>query len=358
MSTMSSDRSQRMRPYLRGVSALISLVANTAASAPIEETLADRLASEPFVRGCVGDDGGEIVVYVESTYLHESSPLQRRLSAALHQWSTPGPVHLRSFDAGETETSCDNLPAPWPTPHDARVTMHLTLARGADDQFAAVDAVIQRRGVCRQIRLHRDEWSDYCAAARPLEPLELVRPASSPFSQPAPTPAHKPDGSTLLTVGIVLSAMGQPASIAATVLTWEGRDDAHHTLIPSAAYNLVALGVLAQGVALRGHFNARRDQARGVVRRPDKVLAAGAALLVVGVTAEVLALVEVSTTIEPRYMVIPLAALSQAPVVAGATLLAYGIGYRQGLRRSPRKRWAVAPRLAPGQLGLALTGRF
>lgn len=357
MSTMSLDRSQRMRPYLCSISALISLVATTAASAPIEATLADRLASEPFVRGCVGDDGGEIVVYVESTYLHESNALQRRLSAALHQWSTPGPVHLRGFDAGEAETSCDTLPTPWPTPPDARVTMHLTLARGADDQFAAVDAVIQRRGACRQIRLHRDEWSDYCTATRPAQSWQPATPAP-PRSEPRPPLTRERDGSDLLVAGVVLSTLSQTTGVAAAALAWEGQDGARQVLVPFAAFNLIAVGVLAQGVALRGQFNARRDQARGVARRPDEILAAGAVLLVVGATTGAVALVEVLTNTESDHVTIPLAALSQVPVVTGAALLAYGLGYHQGLRRSTGKRWALAPRLAPGQLGLALTGRF
>lgn len=363
------------RDHLRwSFSALLALYAGSAGAAPSAASVEDALADPDFIRGCVGDVDGEVFVYVEETYVDQASALQLSFAAGLHRWSTTARIRFRAFDEGEHEASCAAIPTPSATPgDDPRLTMYLTLSKGADDRFSAVDVVIQRRDGCRQVTLRCGAWIDDCGAVRrrrrsPSTAVVTASPALAARPRPPALPqTGGRDGSGLLIAGGVFGALGTVAHILRpTVGEVEGMDrgGALAVFFAGPSFNLLALGLLTGGASLRGSRDGRHHHASESAGRAGGFITGGGIMLAAGVSSWAAGIAQFvqsersSDTTCTAICAFSLSAIGQMSTVAGAGLLGYGVAFRENLQRADRRRFAMAPQLGSRQLGLAITGQF
>jgi hypothetical protein len=126
-----------------------------------------------------------------------------------------------------------------------------------------------------------------------------------------------------------------------------------------------AIGLIAAGSVRRGWWHAHDDVPQGVHRNVRPRVAAGAALIAVGVAAWVTTRVLVRThrigcDTQRCAVVADMLTLdgSAALAATGAGLLGDGVAYRNRHRRLSGTTVGISPSLAPGRVELGVTARF
>lgn len=351
-------------------SALLVVNVEPAGAAP-RSSVEDALTSPEFIRNCIGNVDGEIFVYIEGTYRNQARVLQRSFAAELHRFSTTAPIRFRGFDEGEREASCATIPMAWASNgDDPGLTMYLTLSKGADDRFSAIDVVIQRREGCQHVTLRRDAWIDDCGVARGRRPpprTSLVTPLPATAARPHPPALLQGggrDGSGLLIVGGVFGALGTTAFVLRPAAGGMPPDGALTIFLAGPSFNLLALGLLAGGASLRGGRDGRRHHAGDRARLAAGFITGGGVLLAVGVSSWAAGIAQLfqgghsSDTTCHEICAVSLSAIGQMSTVTGASLLGYGVTFRKSQQRRDRRRFTVAPQIGSPRLGFAIIGRF